>query len=303
MPAEKPLVYCIIINWNGKELLRETLDSVLQMDYPNAKVVVVDNGSTDGSQEVVRTSYPSVVLLENGKNLGFGGGNNVAIQFALERDAAWILLLNNDVSVDRSMLNGLMTIAVTDDRIGALSPKIYYHSPPDVIWYAGGRVNFWTGAVSHIGLRVKDRGQYDTVSDTEYISGCAFLARSAVLKQTGLFDAIYFPAYSEDADLSERIRRAGYRLVYTPSAKLWHKVSSSSGGGLTPFKAQLKVEHNLIFFKKYARWYHWLTIPWFVGAMTLVFVMREFFKGNFTIISALVRGFGKALRRLVAGLC
>ena len=301
MPVEKPLVYCVVITMNGKELLCDTLDSVRRMDYPNFKVLVVDNGSTDGSQEAVRRTYPWAELLENGKNLGFGGGNNVGMQYALEHGADWICLLNNDIAVDRSMLSALMAVAATEDRIGALSPKIYYHSEPRALWYAGGKIDFWRGIISHRGLREEDCGQYDMVSDTEYITGCAFLVRREALQQIGLFDPIYFPIYSEDADLSEKTRRAGYRLVYVPSAKLWHKVSASSGGGLTPFKTQLKVEHNLIFFKRYAHWYHWLTIPWFIGVMTILFVLKELFKGNFRIIAALVAGFGKAMGRLVRG--
>ncbi|MEE9465517.1 MAG: hypothetical protein V3W14_08115, partial [Candidatus Neomarinimicrobiota bacterium] len=113
----------------------------------------------------------------------------------------------------------------------------------------------------------------------------------------GMFDPVYFPAYSEDADLCVRATRAGYRNYFVPQARLWHKVSAFSGGGLTPFKTRLKVEHSLIFFKRYARWYHWLTIPLFIGAYSFVFVARELFKGNFRIVTALLDGFGKALRR------
>ena len=91
-----------------------------------------------------------------------------------------------------------------------------------------------------------------------------------------------------------RVLRAGYRLVYVPQAKMWHKVSAFSGGGLTPFKTKLKVQHSLIFFKRYARWYHWLTMPWCIAALALVFVGKELLRGNFGIVSALVQGFVKA---------
>lgn len=293
-----PQVYCIILNYNGRTLLGEALDSVFKMSYPNFSVVVCDNGSTDGSVEDVRKLFPNVTLIENGANLGFGGGNNAGIRYCIERGAEWVILLNYDIVVDPMMLTELMNIALTDPAIGMLSPKIYYFSDPDLLWYAGGRVNFRRGKVSHRGLRERDHGRYDTVCDTEYISGCAMLMSRAMIERVGMFDPIYFPAYTEDADLSERTRRAGFRLVYVPSAKLWHKVSSFSGGGLTPFKTMLKVEHNLIFFKRYACWYHWLTIPFFVGGEALFFVVKELIKGNFGVLSALFRGFGKALGRL-----
>jgi GT2 family glycosyltransferase len=289
-----------VLNLNGRDLLAETLESMAGMKYPAVQTLVVDNGSNDGSQEMVRERFPAVRLIENGENLGFGGGNNVGMKLALESSSEWIILLNNDIAVDPEMLDELMSVAESDPRIGVLSPKIYYFSEPETLWYAGGSINFWTGAVSHRGLRQKDRGQYDQVEDTGYITGCAFMVRASVLRSTGLFDPVYHPIYSEDADLSMRILRGGYRLVYVPRARLWHKVSSFSGGGLTPFKTQLKVEHNLILFKRYARWYHWLVMPWFIGTKTLLFIAKELVKGNFSILGALFRGFGKALRRLIA---
>ncbi|MBI5216667.1 MAG: glycosyltransferase family 2 protein [Ignavibacteriae bacterium] len=293
-----PFVYCIILNLNGKQLLLETIESVLKMTYPRFEIIVVDNGSTDGSQQAVKEMYPNLVLLENGKNLGFGEGNNVGINYAVEQGAEWLILLNNDIAVDENMLSEMMNVAVSDSRIGILCPKIYFFSEPNKFWYAGGKVNFFTGMVAHRGIRESDNGQYDTTEETEYATGCAFLVKREVIERVGTFDPIYFPAYSEDADWTERTRRAGYKIMYVPKAKLWHKVSSFSGGGMTPLKTQLKVEHNLIFFKRYASWYHWLTIPWFIGGATLWFVFKHILSGNFRIIGALFRGFLKALNKL-----
>jgi hypothetical protein len=143
-----------------------------------------------------------------------------------------------------------------------------------------------------------DSGQYDQVEETDYITGCAFLIKRKVVESVGMFDPIYFPIYSEDADWSVRTQRSGYRLVYVPQAKLWHKVSAFSGGGLTPYKTRLKVEHNLIFFKRYARWYHWITIPGCVGGMTTFFILKQLLKGNFKIITSLFKGFINAIGRI-----
>jgi len=298
MAVKTPMVYCIVLNLNGRILLCETLDSLRKMTYPNFKVIVVDNGSTDGSQETVRTQYPWTELIENGKNLGFGGGNNVGMQYAIEQKAEWIFLLNNDIVVDPQLLSELMSVVVEDDRIGVAGPKIYYHSEPNMIWYAGGTINFWAGVVAHRGLRQIDHGQADITEETAFVTGCAFLVKREALEKVGLFDPAYHPAYTEDADLGERIHRAGYKLMYVPKGKLWHKVSAFSGGGLTPFKTQLKVEHNLIFFKRYARWYHWITIPFCIGAITLIFVLKGLLRGNFSIILALAKGFFGAIGRL-----
>lgn len=302
MTDRLPRVYCVILHGSqipsGRELLMDTLESVMRMTYPDFTVVVVDNGSLDGSREIVRTAFPRVTLIENGRNLGFGGGNNVGIEFALKQGAAWVFLLNDDVKVEPGLLSELMGVALSDARIGMLSPKIYYYSQPTKFWYAGGTVNYFTGVVSHRGLRQEDRGQYGLVEDTEYITGCAMLMRRELLEKVGMFDPEYFPIYSEDADLSVRSQRAGWRLVYVGQAKMWHKVSASSGGGMTAFKTQLKVEHNFIFFRRYARWYHWLTIPWCIGAMAALFLLEELLKGNFKVIIALIRGFGRAIGRI-----
>jgi len=296
--ADFPSVYCIILNLNGGELLRDTLDSVQKMSYSRLRTVVVDNGSSDRSSVLVREQYRGVTLIENGTNLGFGEGNNVGIRYALAQGAHWVLLLNNDIVAAPDMLSEMMTVAVLDPRIGILAPKIYYHSLPDTFWYAGGNVNYWSGIVSHRGVGQKDRGQFDRIEDTKYITGCAMLIRRAVLEKVGMFDPIFYPAYSEDADLSTRTLRAGHRLVYVPRAKLWHKVSAFSGGGISPMKTRLKVEHNLIYFKRYARWYHWITIPWCVGGLAIIFVIRQLLKGNFKVVGALAQGFFNALGRL-----
>ena len=292
-----PLVYCVILNLNGRELLLETLASVSQMDYANFRMLVVDNGSNDDSVEAVRRDYPQVELIETGENLGFGGGNNVGIEHALAAGADWVFLLNNDITVDPALLTELLHVAATDWRIGVLGAKIYYHHSPDRIWYAGGRVNFVTGIISHRGIRKADRGQFDEVEDTGYVTGCAFLIRRAALEVTGGFDPLFHPSYTEDADLSLRVQRAGFRTVYVPAGKVWHKVSSFSGGELTPFKTRLKVTHNLLFFRRYARWYHWLTIPLFFFGAALVFSVRELLRGRVAVVAALLRGMAGGLRR------
>jgi hypothetical protein len=299
-PKQAPLVYCIVLNLNGKALLLETLDSLRRVTYPNFRTVVVDNGSDDGSQDAVRSQFPDVTLIENGKNLGFGEGNNVGMRYAIAQGADWVFLLNNDIMVDPAMISEMIDVAATDPSIGILGPKIYYHTSPDLIWYAGGTINYWTGVIAHRGLRKKDHNQFDKVQDTDFVTGCAMLMKREMLDKIGLFDPIFYPIYSEDVDLSVRAAQAGWRIVYVPKAKLWHKVSAFSGGGMTPFKTRLKVEHNLIIFKRYAHWYHWLTIPFCIGILTIPFVVKELLKGNFGVITALLGGFVKAIKRLVS---
>jgi len=301
MPPDRPLVYVIVLTLNGREVITETLDTIRAMTYPNFKVVVVDNGSTDGTREFLKRDYPWLTLIENGANLGVTGGRNVGMRYALEHGAAWIHHIDNDVKVHPELLTETMKAAAADPSIGILGAKIFYYAKPETLWYAGGKVNYWTGMVSHRGLRTVDRGQYDRCEDTDYVVGCSFCISAKLLGAVGLFDPIFNPFYTEDSDMCARALRAGFRVLYVPTAKLWHRVSTSSGGIITPKRMTLKIEYNLIYFTRYARWYHWLTIPWCIGFLTLVFLAKELSKGKFSTIPALAKGFVKAVKRLSSG--
>jgi hypothetical protein len=136
-----------------------------------------------------------------------------------------------------------------------------------MIWFAGGKMSLFGKGSRHIGIRQKDRGQYDRTQDVDYITGCALMIRRTVIEQIGLLDEAY-PMYNEDSDWCFRARKAGFRVVYTPSGRLWHKVSVSAGGQLSVFKIRNRLRSQWIFLKKYARWYHWLVMP-FGGVMEL----------------------------------
>ncbi len=298
MPPKAPFVYCVVLNYNGRAVLGETLETLGAMTYSNFRVVVADNGSTDGSVAFVREHFPGVEIIENGANLGVTGARNIAMTYAIGRGADWIHHLDNDIKVQPALLSELMKSAAADERIGILGAKIYYHAKPDLLWYAGGKINYWSGIVTHRGLREIDRGRYDTEEDTDYVVGCSFLIAKRVVEKVGSFDPIFNPFYTEDGDMCARALRAGFRIRYVPSAVLWHRVSTSSGGVITPKRVMLKIEYNLIYFKRYARWYHWLTIPWCIGGLSVVYLARELARGNFGVIPALFRGFAKAAGRL-----
>lgn len=300
MPQQFPLVYCVILTMNARDVLLETLDSVYKMTYPNFKVLVVDNGSIDGTPEILRGKYKWVSVIENGENLGVTGGRNVGMKYALEHGADWVYHLDNDVIVDPNLLTELMNVAVRDENIGIMGAKIYYYSQPNILWYAGGRINYFNGLVSHRGKGKLDKGQYDKIEDVRFVVGCSFLIKKAVLERVGLFDPVYNPFYAEDTDMCARAIRAGFRIVYVPTAKLWHRVSTSSGGVVTPKRMTLKIEKNLIFFKRYAKWYHWMTIPWCIGTVAIGFLVLSIIRGNFKVLFAVFRGFLKAIKRLIS---
>lgn len=222
-----PRVAVIVLNWNGQDVLGHCLRSLMASDYLNLQILVVDNGSSDGSIEYVQNVFPTVQILSSQTNLGFAAGNNLGIRQMLQQGVDYILLLNNDTVVDEQCVSYLVRTAEGDPSYGALNPKIYYFDPPDRLWYAGGAFSLWKGVTEHWGRKKSDTGRYDRTRAVTFLTGCALFLRSSVLRQVGLLDE-QLVSYAEDADLCFRVRRAGHQLGYVPTARVWHKEGFSA---------------------------------------------------------------------------
>jgi GT2 family glycosyltransferase len=255
-----PLVYVIVLSWNGKNDTLECLASLRQLTYPNARIVVVDNASSDGTGDALRSAFPNIELIVNNSNLRFAGGNNVGIRRALERGAEYVLMLNNDTVVDPKFLSRLVEAAQSNKQIGIVGPKICYFDDPRRIWFAGGLIKWWRGRVAHIGIREVDNGGYDATTEVDYITGCCMLIKREVIETIGMLDERYY-IYGEDVDLCIRASQSGYESLYVPSSRVWHKLSASTKGHLSWFKNWNKLKSQLRLMARYARWYHWITIP------------------------------------------
>ena len=219
-----PRVCIIILNWNGLEDTIECLASLKKVTYRNYEVIVVDNGSEGNDVEILRKNFKDYIhIIENDKNYGFAEGCNIGVRYALENsDADYMLLLNNDTVVAPDFLAELVKVAESDPLIGIVGPKIYFYFEPNKIQSAGAQIHWRTGEVSLIGYREIDVGQSDEVREVEWVSGCAFLIRTKNIRDIGLMHAEYF-TYFEDTDLCVRCRKAGYRVIYVPGARIWHK--------------------------------------------------------------------------------
>jgi GT2 family glycosyltransferase len=273
--TSSPVIAVVVLTWNGRALTLDCLRSLEAVERPDVRVIVVDNGSSDGTAAAIRERHGNrVTVLETGANLGFSGGNNVGIQHALDDGAEFVLLLNNDTTVDPGFIDNLLGPLIDTPGVGITAPKILYESPHNRIWFAGGVISMWMGTARHIGIRETDVGQYDKPRSIDYASGCALLARRDVFERAGLLDTSYH-AYFEDVDLCVRARHSGFDIVYIPAAKVWHKISASTGGQLSRRKISRKLRSALRFFGHHARWYHWLTIPLFflVDVVRIVFLV------------------------------
>ena len=248
-----PPVYICTLNWNQFEHTSECLDSLMCIDYPNYRVIVVDNGSSDGSAAELKRKYPHVDFIENGENLGFAAGNNVGIRYALKRGADYVFLINNDAVVDPLVLERLVTVAKSDKRTGIVGPAIYCYPESRVFWAAGMEKIVPKGKIfPHYVMRGKgevDTGQYRQNEDVDMINACALMIKREVVEKIGLLDEKFF-AYNEDSDWNERAGAAGYRIVYVPGAMVWHKGSVSLGGEGSPSSWFYTVRNELFFLKK-----------------------------------------------------
>jgi len=225
----EPLVAVVLVNWNRPQDTLECIESLRHMNYRRFLTILVDNGSTDGSLEAFSV-LEDVELISNGANLGIARANNVGIRRALEAGADYVLLLNNDTIVDGDMVRILVETCEADPTIGMVGPTMYYHDEPTTIWYAGGRIHPWRGDTSHVGMLEEDRGQYGEVTDTDYVTSCAMLVRREVIEQIGEVDPAYF-IYFDETDFCVRAQRRGWRVVFVPHARLWHKISRTMGAG------------------------------------------------------------------------
>lgn len=251
--AQTPAIQIILLNWNGRDDTLACLESLRQLDYPAYHVILADNGSSDGSVAAIREAFPEVEIIENGANLGFAEGNNRGIARALESNAEFILLLNNDTVVDPGMLTALVQAAERMPRGGVYGPKIYFFDEPNKLWYAGGYWDARTLSFGEHGAGEEDRGQFDTLAETDWVIGCAMFVRAEVFRAVGMLEPSYF-LNNEEIDFCSRVRRAGHPCVYVPHARMWHKISVSFGGEHSPMKEYFSARNRLLWAQRNATW-------------------------------------------------
>ena len=219
-------VYVVLVQWGKADLTIDCIKSLFESTYTNLHIVIVDNASPDDSLNIIRKYEGEKVKVITAKTKnGFSAGNNLGIKYAIRCKADYILLLNNDTVVDKNLVNDL--VENCNDHCITV-PKIYYYSKPDIIWYAGGNINYKTGRAYHIGQDEPDSPEYSKKREVDFATGCCLLIPHSIITNVGLMDESYF-LYWEDVDYSLRFRNKGYKIIFCPDAKVWHKVNSSTG--------------------------------------------------------------------------
>lgn len=304
-----PKVYLILLNWNGWSDTVRCLESIFHQTYPNYRVIVCDNASQDGSPDHIRAwaegqriAYQvctldrssidlPLLLINTGANLGFAGGNNIGIQFALAQGADYVWLLNNDAIVEPEALTHMVTLAEQNTTLGMVgSPILRYHQPDQLQCLAGGRIQLPWGWTVQVGadLRVATIPQVPVALD--FISGCSVLVRRQLITAVGMMDDRYF-LYWEDVDWSVRAHRAGWELGYASEARIWHREGSTIGRG-SPLQDYYAVRNGLLFMR--------IHYPHLLGFALLYQVFRtllpKLVRGQFQRLGMALRGYGDFVR-------
>jgi GT2 family glycosyltransferase len=251
MSENKSFVAIIVLNWNGYKDTEECIESLLRLEYTNYKIIIVDNASSDNSVTLLRNKFADITIIENKDNLGYAEGNNVGIRYAFLEGCDYVWILNNDTIVDPYALAKLIDVAESDVSVGILGSKICYYDAPDILWFAGGYINWDSFETPHVGIKEKDCGQYDEVMDCDRITGCSMLVSRRFCEEVGLMDSAYF-IYVEEVDWCIRAWSCNFRVVYVPDSKVYHKVSRSvkSIGSLQNVFIYYKVRNTLYLINK-----------------------------------------------------
>ena len=272
------LVSVIVVNWNGKEYLGECLRSLRAQTFSDFEVILVDNGSTDGSVEYVQGNFAGWArILKNDQNEGFAGGNNRGIR---EASGKYIVLLNNDAQADDRWLEELVKIAEENPQVGMLAGKIYLQEKSKILDNAGHLI-YPDGLNRGRGRLEVDHGQYEKLEEVLFPSGCAALYRRTMLEEIGLFDEDFF-AYGDDTDIGLKGRLAGWKCLYVPRAVVYHRYSQSSGS-YSPLKA-FYVERNRV----------WIAVKYFPLSLLLKSPFYTFWR-------FILQGYGALTGRGAAG--
>lgn len=291
-----PSVVSLVLTYEGRELTLASVESLLAMDYPRHHILVVDNGSTDGTREAVLAAFPrqrvEVVRVEI--NRGISHGLNTGMRHALAGGYDYLLLLNNDIEAHPAMLREMVKVAEDDPSIGCVGPKTYFFWDRRRLWSAGGVLRFKESVTRERGAGELDRGQWDRDEEVDYINGCAMLARREALEAAGPWDPVYHFSV-EDADWCMRLKRAGFTCWFAHRALLWHKVSQTTGG----YKASRTFQtgrSTALFVRRYAGPWGWLTFLLFFAAAIPAAFLRELTRGNQGAALAKLRGALAGLR-------
>ena len=295
---KKHLAAIIVLNHNKKNDVLECLDSIYKQDYKEYEVIVVDNGSRDGSVDAIKNEFPNIHLIESEINLGVAGGRNLGIRFANEKfNYKFILFLDNDVVIEKTALSEMVESFDTEKKVGIVTPKCYMMNRPGVFGYAGGlSINLFTGRIANIGNEEKDVGQFDQSRFISSAGGLCLISKD-VIDEVGFFDERFNPYGWEDVDFSLRAKQKGFNIHYNHRAIIHHKGGKKGRGEVISEYEFSKVKNYFYLIRKHANVFQLLTIFSLLPFKMLVLIIKDLFQGEYKVIYTRFRSFLSLLKR------
>lgn len=284
----EPIIAVIIVAWNGYDNTQECIESVINQQLVNTNIFLVDNGSKVEPLRNLTLSYPRINYIFSEKNLGFAAGYNLGLRTAMVTKADYYLIINNDTRADSLMLHELIT-SISDESVGLVAPVIYYYDAPGQVWSSGGFMN-------KVLMMPLDSHSQNTpiVSPTErtFLSGCCYLIKRNLLEQVGLFDERFF-LYFEDLDYCRRVNETEWKMEVVPSAKLYHKVSQSSGGQFSENERFYYAMSSGTYFRKHWNYGNAIPIIIFRLGSAVVTTVKLLSQGKFCVLKCYLKGLFK----------
>lgn len=282
-------LYVVILNLNLKDDTIACIGSVLEAGVPLARIILVDNGSSDGSAAALAAHFgPDLTIICNSENLGFTGGNNIGISQAIARGAASVLLLNNDTVMAPNAIDMLVEAGELPERPGILGPAIFYFDRPERLWKLGDIRYRWLPMPLNISQATMTRRAGMGPFEVSYVTGCAMLVRREVFEQVGLLDERYF-AYFEEADFICRARQAGFRVWAVPQARVWHKISVTSSRD-KPYFHYLRSRNQVRFYHEHPHGPSAILREAYILAKMVKTSISDIGRGNWRLLGPLWRG-------------
>lgn len=292
---KSPFVVVLILSYNGKHLLDDSISSYLSNDYENFEVVVIDNGSKDGTKDFVEKEHRPAKLIRLEENRGYSGGFNFGLEHAFNTlKADYVLVSNNDVEADSKVLSSLVKVAQTDLKIGFVTGKVYYYDQPHILQSVGKKEHpiLWNGG--HIGGQEVDVGQYEGINELPFADDIYTLVSREMFLEVGGYDSSFF-LQGEEYDWQARAKLKGYKIFYTSKAKIWHKESMTIGKD-SPIKSYYNFRNSFIVQMKYRKYSDFIQYFYYKRRHLVIVVFRNLIKLNIVYCYKSVMGFVSALK-------
>lgn len=286
-------VAAVVLNWNGREPVLRTIEALYRSEYPLTSIMMVDNGSSDGSVQAVAAVFPDVDILAQERNLGASAGRNVGIRRAVTAGIDYVFNIDNDIEVFPDTIGTLVHTAEAHPDAGIVGPMMYFKDDPTLIQNVGAYIAYRQNVHVPIGWRQRDRGQFKGVLAVDMVGSGAMLTRRQVFEEAGYFDAGYLGCQLDDTDFCMKVRRAGWTILCNPRAKILHDFHFNHK--YTYRRKYLESHNAVLFLRKYGNAGDWARYLFFaLGGIPYAF-MREAFGGNLGGVHGKAQGIFDAL--------